>query len=476
MENQTELLEPYFFQQEIIRRFCDENNAALFLGMGTGKSLITSNLIRYKMNTHMEILNTVIFCPIIVLENWKRELLMSTRIPEHMIGVVMGSKAKRIKMIKNPQYKVLIINYEAARTTAIKQELMEFSPSIVVCDESHMIKSRTSSTFKAVKEIALSALYKYILTGTPITAGNAVDLWSQFNFLDNGETFGERFYSFQSKYFINKNAGWDHPKAFPLWIMNPSLEPEFKERLHSKSVFMETDECVDLPDVVSQEVDIPLTTEMKKHYDEVRKDLITWIDGQEDSPLVVTNALTKLLRLSEILSGYMKLSDDSIVRFKVNPRTDALMSLVEHSAPHKLIVYAIFRQNYKDIAEALDKKKIKYVEIHGSISAKQKLENVDTFNDMDNEVRVAIVNPVSGGVGINLKSAKYRTFYTRGHSMKDYLQAKARNERAGSIDIHKKIFHYDLVSKGTIDESILCSLKEKKKFATNLLEIKKLLT
>lgn len=470
----AELLKPYDFQQEIIDRFKDQSCAGLFLDMGVGKTLITSNLIRYKMNKHREIFRTLIFCPIITLDNWKRELLMSTRIPAHMIGVVKGSKAKRLKILKDDRYKVLIINYEATRSEEIKNLLLKFKPQIAVCDESHMIKSRTSKIYKSVYAITKQSFFKYALSGTPIT-NTAEDLWAQFMFLDGGRTFGARFYTFKNKFFVNKNAEWSSPNAFPDWQFNDSLKDEFKARLRQSSMFLKKEDCLDLPDLVEQNIEIPMSPEQERHYKDLKKDLITWLEDQPDNPLVVTNALTKLLRLNELLSGYLKLEDDTTVKLKSNPRLDALMNIVESTNPHKIIIFSVFKNNYDDIRKELEKRKIEYVEIHGGVSSKRKLEAVDIFNDMSNKVRVCIANPSSGGVGVNLKSAKYTVFYTRNFSMKDFEQSKARNFRAGSIDHHDKITHYNLVTPDTIDELILDALIKKKKFANSIMSIKALI-
>ena len=472
-DGMTELLKPYDFQQTIIDRFKDESCAGLFLDCGTGKSLVCSNLIRHKMNQHHEILHTLIFAPIIVLKNWKRELLMSTRIPEENICVVMGSKTKRLRLLQNPKNKVIIINYDAIRTDDIMFELLKFKAKIVVCDESHVIKSRTTKVYKGVRHISKNSLYRYALSGTPVT-NSAEDLWSQFMFLDDGETFGTVFFAFRNRYFFDKNAGWS--TGYPDWQFTPSLKDEFKEKLHSKSVTIKKQDCLDLPDLVEQTLDVPLSIEQTKHYTRIKKELITWLDGQEDNPLVISNALTKLLRLNELLSGYMKMEDETIVKLAMNPRLDALKTVIEATAPHKVIVFCVFKQNYEDIRKYLEKAKIGFVEIHGSVTASQKLDNVDTFNDMDNDVRVCIANPKSGGVGVNMQAAKYAVFYSRTHSIVDFEQAKARNFRAGSKDHHTKITHYNLVSPGTIDEEILECLKTKKKFAASLLAIKKLLT
>lgn len=469
----AELLKPYKFQQEIIDRFKDEPCAGLFLDCGTGKTLVTANLIRHKMNLHHEILTTIILAPIIVLENWKRELLMSTRIPAELIVVVMGGKAKRLRLLSNNKAKVFIINYDALRTEEIMFQLLRINPAIVVADESHYIKKRTTKLYKAVKKISKRAQYRYALTGTPIT-NTAEDIWSQFNFLDDGETFGTRFSAFRNRYFFNKNSGW--AAGFPDWQFSPSLEGEFKRLLNSKSVAITKEACIDLPDLVEQTIEVPMGIEQGKHYKRLVKDLITWIDQNQEDPLVVSNALVKILRLSELLSGYMRLESGEIIDIKPNPRLNAFMDIVESTGQDKLIVFCVYKMNYKHISDALDKADIEYVSIHGAISAKQKIENVDIFNDETNKCRVMIANPKSGGVGVSLRSAKYAVFYSRTHSIVDFEQAKARNYRAGSIDQHQKITHYHLVTPNTVDQDILICLKEKKKFATNILQLKNKLT
>jgi len=407
---------------------------------------------------------------------------MSTRLDPGIIGVVSGStKNQRMKVLTNPQYKIFILNPEALRTPEIFNHLKEFEAELVVYDESHGIKNPRLKTpagnatgTKRVFDISAQAHYRYILTGTPVTK-DAQDLWSQYYFLDRGATFGDKFYHFKKKYFYDKNAGMPKDRYFPNWQFVDSLLPEVNRKLAATSARMSLEECVELPELTEQTIEVELTPEQKKHYIEIKNELITFIENSEDNPLVVKNALTKVLRLNELLSGYLKLEDGTVERLKKNPRLDALVSLIESAHPHKMIIFSVFKNNYEDIRNALDKLKIKYVEIHGGISSKNKLENVDLFNDLDNDIRICIANPQSGGVGVNLKAAKYRVFYTLNYSMKDYEQSKARNFRSGSIDVHKKILHYNMVTPNTIDERILEAIINKKDLANSLLDIKKLL-
>lgn len=466
----------YEFQAEIFERFKDQPCAGLFMDVGTGKSTVLANLVRYKMNTEREILRTVIFCPIVMTKTWKDELLASTNIPAEMIGVICGDKNKRLKLLNNDKIKVVLINYEATRSEEIDRVLNEFKPEIVVLDESQMIKSRTSKTYKKIMKLSKHAKFKYILTATPI-GNNAEDVWAQLMFLDAGETYGSRFYDFKGKYFINKNEGWTSANAFPSWSFNESLIGEFKERLTRNTITLEAKDCLDLPELVTAQIKVEMSPEQAKHYKEIKNDLITFIDENraEGGVMVVKNALTKLLRLNGIISGFMTLEDGTIFRFKQNPRIDALMGAVEGMAPHKVLIFAVFSANYEDIRKGLEKRKIEFVEITGEVSTKKKHDAVDKINDMSNKCRVCLIHPKSGGAGITLTAAKYSIFYSRGFSVTNDIQSRGRNYRVGSIDLHDTIFHYDIVTPETIDETILYSLMHKKKFASDLLTIKKLL-
>lgn len=468
------ILTPYEHQQKVIDRFQGQRIAGLFLEPGCGKTLISINLMRRASAIHGRILKTLIFAPPVVLENWKEEFALCSKVPPERVGYLKSNQTakKKVEFARNPDHLVKIINYESLRNKDLKQAIKDFGAELTIADESHYLKNPKSQNFKNACEVTRGAYYRYILTGTPYS-NSPMDYWAQYYFMDRGQTFGDKFFSFRTRFFYDKNQGMPKDKHFPDFQIQDSMVHDFRTRINATSVRMTLDECVELPDLVEQTVMVEPCKEQVKHYNQVKKDLITWIDQQPDNPLTVKNALTKMLRLNEITNGYMKLEDETIVTFKDNPKLKALMQILENTAPHKVIVFTVYKETYRQISEALQKKKIKYVEIHGGISDKS--TQVKKFNDLTNDVRVCICHPRSAGVGINLKSAKYRLFYSRSHSLVDWEQAKARNMRAGSVDVHKKIGHYDLVVKYTLDQDILSALQQKKNISNSLLDIKALL-
>ena len=449
----------YDYQKKIVEHAKKFDHYAFFLDMGCGKTSIV-------LNTVKSFSRVVIFTPKITLRNWMNEFKLWK--PELKPAVVCGTSQKRKQIIEKNN--ILIINYEAMRSNDVYCALIRFKPDVVICDESQKLKSHTSMQTKRIIDVSKLARNKYILSGTPIT-NSYEDIFSQYAFLDNGVTFGTNFFVFRNKYFFNRNANWTSNKAFPDWAVNETMKTDLIEKINTKATFLKKEQCLDLPELVETRIDSTLCKEQQVHYDNIKEELITWIEENKNNPMVVQNALTKIIRLNEICSGYMKMNDNSIHRFKQNSKLDLLKETLE-CIGDKTIIFCSFRQNYIDIAKMLGGN---YVEIHGGVDDNHKFENIEAFNN-DPGIRYAIVNPGSGGIGINLKSASYSIYYSRTFNLEHYLQSKARNYRAGSIDLHKKITHINLITTGTIDEAIYLSLLGKKDLLNSIHSIKELIT
>jgi len=81
------------------------------------------------------------------------------------------------------------------------------------------------------------------------------------------------------------------------------------------------------------------------------------------------------------------------------PRIKALRELLEDLTPeHKVIIWAVFKNNYTQIKALCEKLRINYVEVHGGISEKKKHEAITAF-DKDDKTRVYIGHPGAGGIG-----------------------------------------------------------------------------
>lgn len=479
------IIPPWDHQKQAIAKSLVNRDYALLWNMGTGKSGATVNIIRAKCASYGRQMKVLILAPPIVLLNWKREFAMHSKIPPTTIEVLSGTGSKRIQTLQRAVYdeslnqynkpKIIIVNYEALLNKELFETLMSWSPEILVCDESHKLKDPTSKRAKLVTKIADKAWHRYILTGTPIL-NSAMDIFSQYRILDGGETFGHNFGVFKRMYFEDANAAWStKPGYFPKLVPRPSTYAELNQRIYMKAMRVDKETCISLPEFVRVTRDVEMSPEQNKMYNQMRDDYITYVKNESTKNIpravVAQMALTKALRLQQIVSGFAKDEHEAIHKLKDVPRLKILTELLEEIAPHhKVIVWSCFKTNYDQIKDVCNELELPFAEIHGAISTKDKEKMVDTFRK-DPACRVMIANQQSGGVGINLTEASYSIFYSRDFSLEHDLQAESRNYRGGS-DIHEKVTRIDLISPGTIDELISEALRMKQNISDLILDWK----
>jgi SNF2 family DNA or RNA helicase len=457
-------------QKEAILRATAEGvtNFALFMEMGTGKSRTLLEILRHHYNKEKKILRTVIVAPIIVLPNWKDEFKKFTKIPEDKIHILEGSIKSKADQLRNLDG-IIVCNYDMFVRKEFTDALIEWCPKIVVLDESHKIKcpqaKRTKNILKLSQSMGKNG-YRYILTGTPAT-NSQMDVWSQFFFLDHGDTFGAHFFGFRAAYFININQFKSGVgKNFPLYVAKKGIDEEINRRIKSKASIVKKEQCLTLPPFITVEIEVPMSPSQRKAYDAMKKDFITFIN---DKAAVASIALTKIIRMQQILSGFCKMEDDSIELFD-SPRARILGELLSDiSRSGKVICWSVFHQDYYTIRKVCEQHGLGYREIHGKLHQTEKLLSLKQFKE-EKDVHVLIASPAAAGAGLNIVEAKYAVWFSRNFNLEQEQQASSRNHRHGS-QIHSSITKYDLVCRGTLDEVILTALKDKKNMAANILQM-----
>lgn len=455
---------------------------ALFMEPGTGKTGTTIHILRRLYNKRRAVLPTLVFCPPVVVKNWKREVMAFSKIPPERVILLQGSGKKRLEALQaaNRRFNgnfIAVTNYESVQMEALFEAIMEWRPRVLVCDEVHQLKNPTALRTKKVCEISEGRPAKknqasippvehcFILTGTPVL-NNPMDVFSPFRILDQGATFGKNFFAFRNLYFWDKNAGMPKQSYFPNWVPKSTTNQDLGRKMAALSFQAKKSECLTLPPLVRVRVEVDLGPEQKKAYEEMLKHYVTFINQEA---VTAQLAITKTLRLQQILSGFARLEDGKDIPFKKNPRLDALSDLLEKLTPtSKVLVWADFKQNYEDIGTLCDGLGIRHVAITGEQSSKEK-EEAEQALQHDDSVRVLIGHPRAGGIGVNLVAASAMIYYTRSYSRENEVQSEARAHRGGS-ERHEKITRYDLVCPETIDEVVLNALQNKQDIATQILD------
>lgn len=469
MSEFTWVREPWQHQREAFERAKAHTDFGLFFEMGTGKTFTTINILRWRYLAVGRVMRTFIFCPPIVRENWRRELRMASRLGPQ-VEVLDGTEKQRVATLAATKRTIFITNYESLTMKTLFEALTEFKPEVLVFDECHRLKNAQAKRTKAAIELADLASHRYILSGTPIL-NSLLDIWSQFRVLDCGQSFDPNFYSFRARYFQDINAGMPKQSYFPAWRPRRAVESELHAKIYEKCMRVFKSQCLDLPPLVRKRIEVALAPGQQKAYDEMKQHFITYLN---DKACVATLALTKLLRMQQIIAGFVPLEgEETATWFADTPRLAALLELVEDLAPHhKVIIWCSFREAVAQVKDALGRLDLEYRLLVGGMTGKAQQDAVDQFQT-DRKVRILIANQQAGGTGINLTAASYMIYYSRTHSLEADLQSEARNYRGGS-EAHQKITRIDLVCPETVDEDILHCLEAKQELAESVLKMKKL--
>ena len=463
------------WQKEAIARAEPLDAFGLLCDPGVGKTRTQIEIMQAKYKKAGRVLRTLIVCPQVVMQNWRAELLKYSDIDREDIVILKGTGAQRRELLmkaadlttKAP--KIFIVNYEGLLMEKLYEAFQWYGFEMIIADESHRVKNPSSKRTKALVALSRTARFKYIMTGTPVLQ-SPLDLFSQFQFLDGGETFapvGNNFFAFRHYFFYNANANKPAHVTWPDWKIRPGAVDQISEKIKAKTIHVKKEECLDLPPMVRKEVPVELSKEQRIHYEMMKKAFITFI---EDKACSAQLAITKALRLQQITSGFIQTEDGATIQLKENPRLEALEDLLEDlvlESKKKVIIWACWKENYKQIASVLDRLKISYVEVHGEVSSASKQAAIDNFCNNE-ETKVFLANQGAGGIGINLVQASYAIYYSRSFSLEHDIQSEARNYRGGS-NMHESITRIDLVAQGTIDEVILQALASKQEMSDKVL-------
>ena len=391
-----------------------KNRVAYYLDMGLGKTFVGSE----KMKELGEDLN-VIVCQKSKIDDWYEHI--KTFYPNY--NVIKYDKPQEIK-----PNTVIIINYDKLWR---REELSKLTNFTLVLDESSYIKNESSKRTKFI--LKMKAKNVILLSGTP-TGGKYEELYSQCKLLGwkvNKKTFWDTYIN----YFELKLNGFKIKK-----ITGYKNVDRLKRKLRDHgAVFMKTEDVFDLPEQLHYTVNVEKT----KWYDMFKKDNL-FIHEDEDIEFIGDTSLTRLLYMRKLcgVHNYNKL--------------EKLKEMLE-STEDRLIIFYNFKDECKAI-ETMCKQLQKPVSIvNGSI---KDLKNYDEHSNS-----VTLVQYQAGAMGLNLQKANKIIYFGLTLSSELFEQSKKRVHRIGQ---DKSCIYYYLITKGTIEEDIFETLKERRDYTDQL--------
>ena len=455
--------EPYEHQKDALKKCWNKEAFAIFAEMGTGKTKIALDNACILYNKG-KIDRLLVIAPKGTYMNWVDQEI-PTHIPDYIEMKVLAWKPSNSEKYKaelrkfrefDYKLKIFVMNVEALSTVkGLKQaELFLIGKSMMIVDESTTIKNPQAKRTKNILALAKESKYRRILTGSPVTQ-SPMDLWAQMDFLDPEILGQSSFYAFRTKYAVMITAtaaGGTHKyqkivKFRNLKQLGQAVSP------HSYRILKK--DCLDLPEKSFVKREVELSDEQKQAYAEMKVNATTMLKGQSATAL---NVLTQLIRLHQITCGHMKTDEGEIINLK-NSRLDELMQILGETTG-KVIIWANYVHDILNIEKAIKNEygPTSYCTYYGATKSEDRQKCIKKFQEPDNPVRFFIGNTQTGGYGITLTEASTVIYYSNNYDLEKRIQSEDRAHRIGQKN---PVLYIDLVAKGTVDEKIIQSLRNK---------------
>jgi SNF2 family DNA or RNA helicase len=461
---------PYAHQEEALQRSYDKKNFAYFMEMGCGKSKVLIDNIYWLCQNRL-IDTAIIVAPKGVYMNWVNNEI-PTHMPEDMDPEIYLWKANSTRNEKKRltegvsnrnKFRILVMNIESFVTKKAPVFLESFthrSEFLLAIDESTTIKNPKAKRTKAIMKFGETAKYKRILTGSPITQ-SPLDLYSQCAFLNKRLLGYDSYWSFQGRFAVVRQQRMGN-HSFNQVVGYKNLD-ELTQKLKIFAHRTTKKEALDLPEKIYTTRQVELTSTQEEHYHSMKKTSVIFLE--EGDMVTAPEVMTRLLRLQQLLCGYLVNDDGETVEL-ANNRIKVMMEVVEEMTG-KVIIWSRFRYDIKKIKNELSKTygSGSVVTYYGDTSQEDRDSAIHNFQT-NPETRFFVSNAQTGGRGITLTAASNVIYYSNDFNLESRKQSEDRCHRIGQ---HKPVLYVDLVCPNTVDVHIVKSLLEKDKIANKTL-------
>jgi SNF2 family DNA or RNA helicase len=463
-----ELYSPLWTKLRLHQKICfllgvQHPRLALWLATGCGKTLLSIALIEY-LHATGKIRHALVLVPRRANKTeWRREI--DKHSPGTSYQVLTGPSKQKWEMLHQPKRPLITIEtyiglvrmcsdvVDAGKRKRRNElvpnrervKLLQKQFQALIADESTSIKNNQSLAYRICRKLSERFVAVFALSGTPF-GRDPGDLWAQMRCVDHGHALGETLTLFRSVFFSARTNPWSGGFEY---IFIKRTEKLLHRMLAHSSINYVANEA-DLPQVSAIIKHVGMQSDARDYYQRAKQTIKLAKGNYRET----RNAF---LRMRQISSGFVGFHDDESgqkveVEFPINPKLDLLMGLVESIAEdQKIIIFHDFIWSGQRIAKELKKIKIGFAALSGSTPTRN-VEPERWRFDHDPNCRVLILSNALA-IGLNLQTASYGIFFESPVSVIMRVQACTRFERQESK--HRRVFRYDLVMRGTVDEQIL---------------------
>jgi len=430
---QNQLIAPFFkktyypenfklknYQEDGINWLKQAQGRLLADDMGLGKTA-QSIVAATELFKLAEIERVLIVCPRSLMQNWADEIeIWAQSFKCYLVSSDVNTEKLWKGIIRHGHF--FIINYDQMRS--VQNSIIEFAPDLIICDEAHKLRKKTSLIHKGLKKISPLTKRFWALTGTPIEK-NTDDLVSLMQ-------------------IVTPN------------IFNSStrkLSPLAIKGLVRKNVLrrLKSDVLDDIGDLNQNTFYLELEDVQQNEYDKVKKKML--LSSGDDTLKYFNN-------LRAICDEY----NGSSVKYTF------AMDLIEKIKykNEKVIIFSYKLNSLETMHEMIQKEfGINSSLIYeGKMDLEERNNVINSFKN-DSETFALLCSGKIAGEGLNLTEANNVIFLNEWWNPSSNNQARDRVHRIGQ---DKTVSIYNLRTKNTVEELLAEILSEKKNITNEVIE------
>uniref|UniRef100_A0A8C6X9J9 DNA helicase n=1 Tax=Naja naja TaxID=35670 RepID=A0A8C6X9J9_NAJNA len=422
-------------------------NGILADEMGLGKTIQAIAFLAYLYQVG-DVGPHLIVVPASTIDNWIREVNLWC--PELQILFYYGSQEDRrhLRMDihnKVTDFNVIVTTYNSAISSPEDRNLFrKMKLNYAIFDEGHMLKNMGSVRYQHL--MTINAKNRLLLTGTPVQ-NNLLELMSLLNFVmphmfSSSTSEVRRIFSSKAKaseeHSIYEKERITHAKQIIKPFILRRVKEEVLQQLPPKKDIVEWCE---------------MTEKQEKLYQDLFSCFKKSVDGQE-----------KNSEMGNVMMQLRKMANHPLLhrQYYTSEKLRAMSKLMLKG--DRVVLFSQFTMMLDILEVLLKHEQYRYLRLDGKTQISDRIHLIDEFNS-DMDIFIFLLSTKAGGLGINLTSANVVILHDIDCNPYNDKQAEDRCHRVGQT---REVQVIRLISKGTIEESMLKISQQKLKLEQDM--------
>lgn len=439
---------PHDYQQLTTDFIITHPEAAIFLGMGLGKTIITLTAVQALLFDSFEVSKALIIAPLrVARDTWPAELQKWDHLKDLRMSVMVGDKKTRTTALRTDA-DIYVTNRENI-PWLVEETWPDWPFDMVIIDELSSFKSHQAQRFKALRKCRPKIHRMVGLTGTP-APNSLLDLWAQFALIDNGQRLGKFITHYRSQYFLP-----DKTNGHQVFSYKPreGADQAIYNAIADITISMKTTDYLQLPPLTVTDYPVTMSRAETTKYRQLKKDMV--LELGEGDVIDAPTAAALAGKLQQVSSGAIYTTEDGGYQELHSRKLDALEDIIEAANGSPVLVAYWFKHEVPRILQRFPK-----------AVALATAEDFQAWNR--GEIPIALIHPASAGHGLNLQDGGHlMVWFTLPWSLELYEQTNARLFRQGQT---QPVTITRITCNDTIDTQIISALEIKNATQTALVD------